>query len=299
MEAAAQSATEWPCPVAWLNKVLREELTPYPGRGLLVARMVIAATLIMIINTTFRIPYGLWAVYGLAWSRESTRATVRAVKKSIVTFPLAAAYVIFGAMFSLDDPALRLLWLIATLFLVFFVIGTITDFATAGGLGILIALSLPLWDQHISVELKVETTLWAAGQATIASLITAAVALVFEELGLGDDLLRSIGERFSSVEDLLECYAERRPANEKTTKQITRMAVLGTSTLRSNLQRSNYSLHYAEQMGAVAALVGRLVDIAASLLNLSFKVSNADRVRFRVLSENVTEIREDLLGRKI
>ena len=296
MDAAAQSATEWPRPVVWLEKLLREELAPYPGRGLLVARMVIAATLIMIINTTFRIPYGLWAVYGLAWSRESTRATVRAVKKSIVTFPVAAGYVIIGAMFSLDDPTLRLLWLIGTLFLVFFVIGTITDFATAGGLGILIALSLPLWDQHISVELKVETTLWAAGQATIASLITATVALVFEELGLGDDLLRSIGERLACVENLLDCYAENRPADEKITKQITRMAVLGTSTLRSNLQRSNYSPLYAEQMGAIAALVGRLVDTAASLSNLSVQMSTGARARIRLLTENVGGIRADLLA---
>ena len=299
MDAAVQSATESPRPVVWLEKFLREELAPYPGRGLLVARMVIAATLIMIINTTFQIPYGLWAVYGLAWSRESTRATVGAVKKSIARFPLAAGYVIIGAMFSLDDPACRFLWLIVTLFLVFFVIGTITDFATAGGLGILIALSLPLWDQHTSVELKVETTLWAAGQATIASLITAAVALVFEELGLGDDLLRSIGERLACVENLLDCFAGSRPVDEKTAKQITRMAVLGTSALRNNLQRSNYSPHYAEQMGAVAALVGRLVDTAASLLNLSFQMSNEDRARIRLLIENVAGIRADLLERKI
>jgi multidrug resistance protein MdtO len=181
----------------------------------------------------------------------------------------------------------------------FFIIGTITDFATAGGLGILIALSLPLWDQHISVELKVETTLWSAGQAIIASLITAAVALVFEELGLGDDLLRSIGERLAGVENLLDFYSKSRPVDEKTKKQITRMAVLGTSLLRSNLQRSNYSPHYAEQMGAVAALVGQLVDTAASLSNLSFQTSNEDRARIRLLTENVAGIRADLLAGRI
>jgi multidrug resistance protein MdtO len=299
MDIAAQNTMELRRPVVWLQRLLQEELAPYPGRGLLVARMVIAATLIMILNTTFRIPYGLWAVYGLAWSRESTRATMRAVKKSLGPFVLAAGYVTLGAMFSLGDPALRFLWLIVTLFLVFFVIGTITDFATAGGLGILIALSLPLWDQHISVELKVETTLWAAGQAIIASLITAAVALVFEEFGLGDDLLRSIGERLVGVENLLSCYAENRPVDEKTIKQITRMAVLGTSALRSNLQRSNYSPQYAEQMGAVASLTGRLVDIAASMANLGIQVAEEDRERIRLLAKNIAGIRADLLGGRI
>ena len=299
MDIPAQKTVEMPRPAVWLHKLLQEELAPYPGRGLLVARMVIAATLIMIFSTTFRIPYGLWAVYGLAWSRESTRATVRAVKKSISPFFLAATYVILGAMLSLGDPALRILWLIATLFLVFFVIGTITDFATAGGLGILIALSFPLWDQHISVELKVETTLWAVGQAMIAILITAGVALVFEGFGLGDDLLRSIGERLTSVENLLDRYAQNRPLDEKTTKQVTRMAALGTSMLRSNLQRSNYSPHYAEQMGAVAALVGRLVDIAAGMANLGVQASDEDRERIRLLAENIAGIRADLQGGRI
>jgi multidrug resistance protein MdtO len=295
MDIAAQNTMGLPRPVGWVQKLLQEELAPYPGRGLLVARMVIAATLIMILSTTFRIPYGLWAVYGLAWSRESTRATVRAVKKSIGPFVLAAGYVILGAMLSLGDPALRILWLFTTLFLVFFVIGTITDFATAGGLGILIALSFPLWDQHILVELKVESTLWAVGQAMIASLITAGVALAFEGFGLGDDLLRSIGERLASVEKLLDCYAKNHPPDEKTTKQVTRMAVLGTSMLRSNLQRSNYSPRYAEQMGAVAALVGRLVDIAASMGNLGIQVSDENRERIRLLAENIADIRADLL----
>ena len=43
--------------LAWLWDFLKEELTPYPGRAGTVTRMVIAATLVMIICMTFRIPY--------------------------------------------------------------------------------------------------------------------------------------------------------------------------------------------------------------------------------------------------
>src|SRR5579862_5401650 len=42
----------------WLSVFFRHELAPYPGRWSLVARMVIAATLSMIVIITFRIPYG-------------------------------------------------------------------------------------------------------------------------------------------------------------------------------------------------------------------------------------------------
>ena len=81
MEAVAPppTVTEWPRPLAWLREFLKEELAPYPGRGRLVARMVIAATLVMLITMTFRLPLGVQAIYALAISRGTHWATVRAV----------------------------------------------------------------------------------------------------------------------------------------------------------------------------------------------------------------------------
>ena len=46
MEAVAQPVIEEPRPLAWFREFLKEELAPYPGRDKLVARMVIAATLV-------------------------------------------------------------------------------------------------------------------------------------------------------------------------------------------------------------------------------------------------------------
>jgi hypothetical protein len=40
----------------WFPDFFKNELAPYPGRGGLVARIVIAATLTMILIITFRIP---------------------------------------------------------------------------------------------------------------------------------------------------------------------------------------------------------------------------------------------------
>ena len=56
----------------WVGEWLRNELAPYPGRVALVARMVIAATLVMIVCMTFRLPFAAYgAIYAVTLSRES------------------------------------------------------------------------------------------------------------------------------------------------------------------------------------------------------------------------------------
>ena len=93
MEALTERAEEWPRPLAWLREFLKEELAPYPGRGTLVARMVIAATLVMLITMTFRLPFGVQAIYALVISRETHWATVKAVRMAILILAVGAGYV--------------------------------------------------------------------------------------------------------------------------------------------------------------------------------------------------------------
>ena len=296
MATVAQSV---PAPIgvwAWFREFLREELAPYPGRGVLVARIAVAATLVMLVTMTFRIPFGMQAIYAFAISRESPRATVRAVTTAAIAFALAAAYVVVGATFVLDDPMLHTLWVIATLFIAFYAITTITDYSTATGFGILVAITIPLWDQHIPAELRVENTLWVVGQTIIAGVTAALAGLVFAGLKPGDDPLRAVAQRLACVEDLLNCYAADRPVDENAGRQITHMAIVGTSRLRRMLRRSVYSRQYQERVGAVVALVGRLVDIAANLVALGIQVSGDDRKRIGTLARIIGSIRADLLS---
>jgi multidrug resistance protein MdtO len=299
MDSTAECPEEWPRPLAWLKGLLQEELALYPGRGALIARMVIAATLVMLISMTFRLPFGFQAIYALAISRETHWATVKAVKMAVLSIALAAGYMIVGAIFSLGNAELRLLWVIATLFIAFFALSVVADYTTAVGFGILVGFTIPVLDLHISAELKVEETLWAAGQTILAAIIAALVALFFAGLKPGDDPVQPIAERLASVEDLLDCYASGRPVEETTAKQITRMVMLGTSTLRRNIQRSNSSPHYAEQMGVLVSLVGRLVDIAAGLVSLDVRVTENDRQRIQTLAQNIGRLRAGLLEGRI
>jgi multidrug resistance protein MdtO len=296
MATAAQTISNAPAPLVWFWQFLKEELAPYPGRARLVARIVIAATIVMVLTMTFRIPFGAYAaIYTFLISRESPRETVKSAVTEVFVFVCAALYILVGAMLFVNHPMLRLLWIIATLFLMFYALNTMTNYTAAVRFGWLIVITIPLWDMHIPAEAKLEGLLWAVGAITIASLVAVAVELVFAGLRRGDELVSPLAERLAAVEDVLDCYSKGESANNETEKRITRLAMLGTSSLRRILQRSGYAPHYAEQMGAVVVLIGRLVDVAANLTHLVIYNSEEDRRRIRDLAQSVSGIRANLL----
>jgi multidrug resistance protein MdtO len=261
--------------------------------------MVIAVTVVMIVNMTFRLPYGAFgAIYALVISREDTQATLSAVRTNAIALAFAASYVLIGAMLFAGDPMLRLLWVVVTLFTMFFAVSAMTSYAAATRFGYLVAITISLWDLHTTAEAKVEGTLWAVGAITLASVITAGVELTFAGLKPWNDLAQSLADRLGAVEELLACYAEDRPVDKSVASQLTRLAMVGASRLRRLLRRSGVSMNYSERMGAVVALVGRLVDLAAGLLQLNPPISLEDRGRIRFLAENIADIRVELLAGK-
>src|SRR5260370_37876905 len=259
---------------AWLWGFLRDEMAPYRGRTALVARMVTAATVVMIISMTFRVPYGAYgAIYALVLSRESLESTASAVRTMAIGYVLAGAYVLVGAMLVLDDPMLRFLWVVGTLFLVFYLMSALSSYAASARFGYLIVITIPLWYLHIPAGMKVEGTLWAVGTITIASVIGLLLETVFAAFRRGDDLTDGITERLRCVEELLEYYADDRPVDAATQSAVPRLAMGGPRRLRGRLQRSNHEPQYTQQMGAVLALVRRLGDIAPNLSTVRTRVS--------------------------
>jgi len=241
MASVAQGIPAFASPLNWFREFLREELAPYPGRGAVVVRMVVAATIVMIINMTFRIPYGAYgAIYALTISRENPQATVNAVKTIVVAFAISVLYVLVGAMLFLYDPTLRLFWIIGTFFVMFYALRAMSNYTAAARFGYLLIITIPLWDQHVSAKFRVENTLWAFGAISLASVITAVVEVVFGRLKPQDDLIQSIAERLAGVQELLDCYSQDRPADSGTSKRLTNLAMVGTSRLRSVLQRSGH-----------------------------------------------------------
>ena len=102
MATAALPLSHWNSSLAWLRDFLREELSPYPGRGALVARMVIAATLITIVGLTFRIPYTFQgAIYALMISRESPQATLKSAGTILLLTSVGTAYLLFALVMTM------------------------------------------------------------------------------------------------------------------------------------------------------------------------------------------------------
>jgi multidrug resistance protein MdtO len=215
--AIAQSLPTSNSPLAWLWNWLKNELAPYPGRGLLVARMVIAATVLMIISLTFRLPYGPYAaLYAFNLSRESMEGTKRAVQSIVIGFFFAGAYILTGAMIVIGDPMLRFLWTVATLFLIFYGISATGSFAAWTRFGYMVVITIPVWDRHIGAQAKVNSVLWAIGMLTMASLIALLLEIGYASLRHGDDVMDPIVERLDCVEQLLRFYADGRPVDATT-----------------------------------------------------------------------------------
>jgi multidrug resistance protein MdtO len=301
MATVIQHLSERPQPATWLWDFLKEELAPYPGRTALVGRMVLASTMVMIITMTFKIPFGAYgAIYAFTISRESPQATLTAAKTAIVTFALSGSYILIGAILFVGDPLFRVLWIIGTLFLLFYALSATTNYFAANRFAYLVAITIALWDRHVPAGLQVEDTLWAIFSVMLASVLTVAFELIFAHLKPWDDLVQSIAERLVRVEEVLDDYSADRPMDENARKEIIRQSMLGTSRLRRILQRTSYSPQYAERMAAVVALTGRLVDLTANLTYLDVHLSvDEDRRRTRALANNIANIRTDLLNGKI
>ena len=296
MASVAQTRSNSNARFAWLGDFLRDELAPYPGRALLVVRMVAAATLVMIISMTFQLPYGAYgAIYAFILSRESLEATAGAVRMVVIGFVLAGAYIILGLMLALADPNVRFLWIVAGFFIGFWAMSALSNYAASVRFGYLIAITVTLWDKHVPAASKVESTLWAVGVITLASLIMLLIEIVFASLKQSNDLIDAIAERLTCVEESLTRYLPVDPVNAAIRKTLARLAMTGTSRMRLTLRRSGFDPQRAAEMGALVALTGRLVDLAANLPLFASRVAEIDRERMSRLAERIREIRGDLI----
>jgi multidrug resistance protein MdtO len=286
--------------VAWLPDFLREELSPYPGRVALVVRMVVSATLITIVGMTFRIPYTFQgAIYALMISRESRQATLKSAGTILLVTGIGAAYLLICISFVINSPLLHFIWVICSFFLTFYAISALRDYTAAVIFAIMISLGVPLWDRILPSETNVEDTLWLCLAVVIGVVITAAVELVSERRRPGDDVVIPIRDRLSAIERLMIRYAEGAHIDATTKEQIMQFAMRGTSLLRRILRRSDYPIQYSVEMGGVTALVGRLVDLAATLTQLEFEASASDQNRLRNLASALANIRKELLNRRV
>ena len=298
MATAAQSVSATPSSLSWFGEFLKHELAPYRGRTALVARMVTASTLAMLICMVFRIPYAFQgALYALLVSRESSQATFQSAGSILSLTGIGAAYLIASAWFVISIPTLHLLWVIASFLLGFYAMSIIKNFGASSTFAIMICVGVPIWDRHVSAGTNVEDTLWLCLASAIGVVATVGVEVLFSRVKPGDDIVAGLADRLAAVQHLLACFANNCPVDQPIQANVVRLAMVGTSMLRRILQRSSCAQNYAEQMGAMIALTGRLVDLAANLTS-PINLAPDDREQIRFLAENVGSVRSALLAKR-
>jgi multidrug resistance protein MdtO len=289
----------------WFWNLIKAELSPYPGRAWVVARMTVAATIVMVLVMTFRIPGGFQgAIFTLIISRENPTETFFSGFRTAVGFLIGTLYTVFTIRMLIGDPLTHFLWVMGTLFLSFYLLRVIADYGTAAPLGFGVLGSISLWDDTtLNGNTRLENTLWLAGVVVLGVVATIVVEYAFRRAHPVTDLTEGIEVRMQTVENVLRSAAMERPLESEQEKKLSLYATVGTSRLSRLILRSEYSRHYKTQMGTVIALVRRLVDIAANFqLALSERtgaIDPADRQRCQRLADEVAEVRRSLTLRQL
>jgi multidrug resistance protein MdtO len=250
----------------WFPDFLKKELAPYPGRGALVARIVISATLTMIIIETFRIPGGVvGALSAFLFSRENLVSTARSAIFMVAAFLIGALFIPIGARFLASTPETHFFWVACSLFLAFFLLRCLANYGVATGLALVVSNVVAIWYLPGPAERNVELTLWLVDATCIGALVTLCVEVVFNALYNRDDLIEGIDTRLALIEDLMGCYSQSRPVAPAIQAGLAQYAVVGAGSLRRHVARGNYAQLYRARMSTLVSLTARSIDFAAAL----------------------------------
>ena len=276
----------------WFPDFLKKELAPYSGRGALVARMVISATLTMILIVTFRIPGGyIGALTAFLFSRENLVSTARSAIFMIGAFAIGALFIPVGARLLASPPETHFLWVGGSLFLAFFLLRCLANYGIAIGLGLVIANVVGIWYLPGPAERNVELTLWLIAATSIGALVTLCVEVAFYALHGRDDFAEGLDSRLAHIEELMAGYAAGRPASPATLAGLAQFAVVGAGALRRHVARASYTQLYRARMTTLVALVARCIDFAAALANAFPSLPRGNRERAARLKQSLADIR--------
>jgi multidrug resistance protein MdtO len=291
MTPEARSSPEPSGFAAWFEQFLKSELAPYRGRGVVVARTVIAATITMILIMTFRVYGGaLGALYAFLISRENLRSTLRSAIAVAISYVTAVTFVLVGADVFADQQSARILWFACSMFVTFFCLRALRYTGVAIGFAILVVNALPIWQTPQTAEYRVEHTLWQALAVGIGTLVTITVEIIFHALWPRDEIHDGIRERLDAVRTLLSAYAPDRPIPIETIDRVASYSMVGTSGLWRELARSGYEPTVNDRWSTIISLVGRLVDLGVSGAVRAHDLSIGDQQQLRRLDYLLRQI---------
>src|ERR1700722_20063022 len=276
----------------WFPDFLKKELAPYPGRGAVVARMVLSATLTMILIVTFRIPGGyVGALTAFLFSRENLVATARSAVFFIGAFVIGALFIPVGARLLASPPETHFLWIGCSLFIAFFLLRCLNNFAAGTALAIVTANVVGIWYLPGPPGRNVELTLWQVAGTSVGALVTLGVEVVFHAVRRRDEFSEGLDTRLAIIEQLMGEYAAGGPVSPATQAGLAQFAVVGAGSLRRHIARASYTQLYRTRMATLVALVGRSIDFAAALANAFPSLPDGNQERAARLQRSLADIR--------
>ncbi len=274
----------------WFYSFLQQELKPYPGRGFLVLRYTVAATVTMLLIVTFRLPgAAVGGFYSLLLSRDSPTTTLRGGLSTLAAFIIGLVFVLLGAILFVDYPLTHFLWVIVSFFLAFYGISAISNYGAATAFAIIIVLSVPLWDQHGSQADILIANLWTAASVVLAIVVTVFVEFVFSLFHTKDELIEGLDDRLEAIQKVLHESA-RGSIQHETAQKLSQFAIVGVSRLRRLAISANTSQHNSARLSTVVSLAGRLVDTLAAFHHFE-RFTEDDAPRLKHLEDMIATLR--------
>lgn len=279
----------------WLREFIRWEVAPYPGRVNAVVRMTMTATLVMFIVETFRIPNAFLAgLYAILLARENLAATWRNVRILVLAFVGASVYTLLGMILFRDYPITHFFWVIGSLYLIFFIMRTTTNYAAALVFAIPIGITLPLWDRSLPSQIQVEGTLWPVLIIAVGAGVTLGTEALYRISDRSDPLIASVDDLLLTAQQVAESFATRQAPPQSVINRVLQYQAIGTGRLRMTLQRQGVDPTHRAQRSALISLAGRLVGLVASLDGMPPRSSDDDAIRLHAISERLGAIRKEL-----
>jgi multidrug resistance protein MdtO len=277
------------------REFIRWEVAPYPGRVNTVARMTIAATLVMVTVVTFRIPNAALAgLFSILLARENLAATWRGGRMIVMGFVGASAYTLLGTLLFRGSPVTHFFWVIASFYLIFFVLRTATNYAAVLAFAIPIGVALPIWDRPSPSELQVENTLWLIVIIAIGAGVTVATEVFYRIFDRSDPLIVFVDDVLLAVQQVAESVASLHAPPKPVVDRLLQYQMIGTGRLRTTLQRQGLNPKLRAQRSALISIVGRLVGLAVGLERSLSQPGDDDTIRLRALAERLVAIRKQL-----
>src|ERR1700733_5080738 len=283
----------------WFPDFLRKELAPYPGRGAVVARMVISATLTTILIVTFRIPFGaIGALCAFLLSRENLLSTAKSGLYLVAAFVIGGLFIPVGGRLFASIPMTHFLWEGVSIFILFFLLRTLTNYVVAIGLAAMVTNIFTIWYLPGPGEHNIELSLWQVGAASIGVLVTVGVEVIFYAIYRGDEVLDGLDVRLKHIEDLMEDCAASRPSSPETSRMLAQYGVVGVGALRAHVTRTSSQSANRNRISAMISLTGRSIDFAAALATTGLRLPASEQERAARLAQHIAEIRLGLQTNK-